>query len=61
MAGVRKSVCCEELFKEFNTRWMGHVADMWKKINAYGSFVGKPEGKKPLGGSRQRLENNINI
>jgi len=61
MVGVRKSVCCKELFKEFNTRWMGHVADMWKKINAYRSFVGKPEGKGPHEGSRQRLENNIKI
>jgi hypothetical protein len=33
MAGVR-SVYCEELFKKFNTRLVGHVADMWKKINA---------------------------
>jgi hypothetical protein len=57
MAGVRKSVC----YKEFNARWMGHVADMWKKINACRSFVGKPEGKKPLWGSRQRLEKNIKI
>jgi len=61
MAGVRRSVYCKELFKEFNTTWMGHVADIWKKINAYRYFVGKPEGKRPHGGSRQRLVNNMKI
>jgi hypothetical protein len=30
-------------------RWAGHVARMGKKRNAYRIFVGKPEGKKPLG------------
>jgi len=61
MTGVRRSVCCKELFKEFNTRCMGHVADIWKKINVFRYFVGKPEGKRPLGAYRQRLENNIKI
>jgi hypothetical protein len=29
--------------------------------NAYNILVGKPEGKRPLGSSRQRLEDNIRM
>jgi hypothetical protein len=32
-------------------RWVGHVAGMGEKINAYG-ILGKPEGKRPLGRPR---------
>jgi hypothetical protein len=30
-------------------RWAGHVARMGEGMNAYRIFVGKPEGKRPLG------------
>jgi hypothetical protein len=30
-------------------RWAGHVARMGEKWKAYRLFVGKPEGKRPLG------------
>jgi hypothetical protein len=30
-------------------RWVGHVAHMEEKENTYRIFVGKPEGKRPLG------------
>jgi hypothetical protein len=30
-------------------RWAGHVARIEVKLNAYRIFVGKPEGKRPLG------------
>jgi hypothetical protein len=30
-------------------RWAGHVARMGETRNAYRIFVGKPEGKRPLG------------
>jgi hypothetical protein len=34
---------------------------MGKMRNAYRIFVGKPEGKRPLGGSRRRREDNIKM
>jgi hypothetical protein len=27
--------------------WVGHMAQIGKKINAYMGLVGKPEGKRP--------------
>jgi hypothetical protein len=30
-------------------RWVGHVAQMGEKRNAYRVLVGQPEGKRPLG------------
>jgi hypothetical protein len=35
-------------------RWVGHVARMGEKRNAYRLLVGKPEGKRPLGRPRRR-------
>jgi hypothetical protein len=35
-------------------RWVGHVARMGKKKNAYRILVRKPEGKIPLGSPRRR-------
>jgi hypothetical protein len=34
-------------------RFAGHVARMGEKRNAYRIFVGKPEGKRPLGRPRR--------
>jgi hypothetical protein len=34
---------------------------MAEKRNAYRSMVGKPEGKRPLGRSRRRWEDNIKM
>jgi hypothetical protein len=34
---------------------------MGAKRNAYMVFVGKPEGKRPLGRSRHRWEDNIKM
>jgi hypothetical protein len=39
----------------------GHLAIMGAKRNAYKILVGKPEGKRPLGGPRRRWVNNITI
>jgi hypothetical protein len=39
----------------------GHVASMVAKRNAYRILVGKPKGKKPLGRSRSRWEDNTKI
>jgi hypothetical protein len=40
-------------------RWAGHIACMGKEKSAYRVLVGNPEGKRPLGRSRCRWENNI--
>ena len=40
-------------------RWAGHVALMGKGRVMYRVLVGKPEGKRPLGRPRPRLEDNI--
>ncbi|KAJ4449155.1 hypothetical protein ANN_00551 [Periplaneta americana] len=42
-------------------RWAGHVALMDKSRNAYRVLVGRPEGKRPLGRTRRRWEDNIKM
>jgi hypothetical protein len=42
-------------------RWVGHVARMGEKRNAYRLSVGKPEGKRPLERSRPRWVDNIRM
>jgi hypothetical protein len=42
-------------------KWMGHVARLRKMSNVYKILVGKPEGKRPLGRSRRRWEDNIRM
>jgi hypothetical protein len=42
-------------------RWAGHVARMGEKRNAYNIFLGKPEGKRPLGRPRRRWVDNIKM
>jgi hypothetical protein len=44
-----------------NLRWVGHVACMGEKRNAYTILVGKPEGKSPLGGPRRRCKDNFKM
>jgi hypothetical protein len=34
---------------------------MWEKRNAYNIWVGKPEGKRPLGRPRRRWVGNIKM
>jgi hypothetical protein len=40
-------------------RWEGHLARVGEMRNAYKIFVGKPEGKCPLGRYKHRWEDNI--
>jgi hypothetical protein len=47
------------MFKSRKLRWVGHVARMGEKRNAYRILVGKPEGKRPLGRPRRRWVNNM--
>jgi hypothetical protein len=42
-------------------RWVGHVARMGVKRNAYKILVGKPEGKRPLGRPTYKWVDNIKL
>jgi hypothetical protein len=42
-------------------RLAGHVARMGKVRGAYNILVGRPEGRKPLGRSRRKWEDNIKM
>jgi len=35
-------------------RWAGHVMCTGDRISVFGVFMGKPEGKRPLGSPRHR-------
>jgi hypothetical protein len=49
------------MIKSRRMKWAGSVARMGQKRNAYRILVGKPEGKRPLGRSRHRWEDNIKM
>jgi hypothetical protein len=49
------------MIKSRRIRWVGHVARMGEKRNAYRILVGKPEGKRLLRRPRRRWEDNIRI
>ena len=42
-------------------RWAGHVACMGERRGVYRVFMGKPEGKRPLGRPRCSWEDNIKM
>jgi len=42
-------------------RWAGHVACTVDGRRAYRVFVGRPNGKRPLGKCRHRWEDNIKV
>ena len=42
-------------------RWAGHVAHMGEGRGVHRVLVGKPEGKRPLGRTRCRREDNIKM
>jgi len=41
--------------------WAGHVARMGQGRGVYRVLVGRPEGKRPLGRTRRRWEDNIKM
>jgi len=45
------------MIKSRRMRWAGHVARMGERRDVYRVFVGKPEGKRPLGRPRRRCDN----
>ncbi|KAJ4435558.1 hypothetical protein ANN_18174 [Periplaneta americana] len=47
--------------KSICLRWAGHVALMGESRNPYRVLVGRPEGKRSLGRSRRRWEDNIKM
>jgi hypothetical protein len=49
------------IIKSRSMRWVGHVARMGEKRNAYRLLVGKPERKRPLGRPRRRWLDNIRM
>jgi hypothetical protein len=49
------------MIKSRRMRWVGHVARMREKRNAYRLLVEKPEGKRPLGRPRRRWVDNIRM
>ena len=50
-----------QVVKSRRMRWAGHVARMGEGRGVHRVMVGKPEGKRPLGRSRRRWEDNIKI
>ena len=42
-------------------RLAGHVARVWERRDAYRVLLGKPEGRRPLGRTKQRREDNIKM
>ena len=40
------------VIKSSRMRWAGHVARMGERRGVYRVLVGKPEGKRPLGGTQ---------
>ena len=47
--------------KSRRMRWAEHVAHIREGRGVHRVLVGKPEGKKPLGRSRHRWEDNIKM
>jgi hypothetical protein len=51
----------KRILKSRRMRWVGHVARMGEKRNAYRILVGKPEGKRQLGRPKRRWVDNIKM
>jgi hypothetical protein len=49
------------IIKSRRMRWAGNLARMGEKRNVYRLLLGKPEGKRPLGGPRRRWVYNIKM
>jgi hypothetical protein len=49
------------VMKSRRMRWAGHVVPFGGMRNAYKIFLGKPEGKRPLGRTGRRWKDNIGM
>jgi ribosome biogenesis protein Tsr3 len=61
LRGLKSSPSIIRKIKSRRMRWMGHIARMGDKRNAYGLLVRKPEGRRPLGRRRRRLVDNVGM
>jgi len=50
-----------QVIKSTKMRWAGHVVRMGEERGVYRVFVGKPEGRIPLGRPRRRWVDNIRM
>jgi hypothetical protein len=50
-----------QLIKSRRMRWAGYVARMGEERGAYRIFVGRPDGRRPLGNTRRGWDDNINM
>jgi len=50
-----------QVIKSRRMRWVGHVVRMGERRGVYRVLVGKPEGKRSLGRTRCRWEDNIKM
>jgi hypothetical protein len=58
--GLYSSPSIVSVIKARRMRWAGYVARMGEVRGAY-IFVGRPEGRRPLGRPRRRWEDNIKM
>ena len=49
------------VIKSRRMRWAGHVARMGEERGVYRFLMGKPEGRRRLGGPRRRWADNIRM
>jgi hypothetical protein len=59
--GLYSSPSIVRVTKARRMRWVGHVALMGEVRGAYNILVGKPEGRRPPGRPRRRMEGNIKM
>jgi hypothetical protein len=50
-----------QVIKSRRMRWAGHVARMGEGRGAYRILVGRPEGRRPIGRTMRRWEDNIKM
>jgi hypothetical protein len=61
LRGLYSSPSIVRVIKARRMRWAGHVARTGEVRVAYNILVGRPEGRRPLGRSRRRWEDNIKM
>jgi hypothetical protein len=61
LRGLYSSPNIVMMIKSRRMRWAGHAARMVEGRGAYRVLIERPEGKRPLGRSRRRWEDNIKM
>jgi hypothetical protein len=59
--GLYSSPSIVRVIKARRMRWATHVACMGEVRGAYNILVGRPEGRRPLGGPRRRWDDNMKM